>query len=130
MTQAIYFEARSEDLAGQVAVAEVVMNRVRSSRYPETICSVVFQGESRRHRCQFSFACDGKKDIPAEPNAWNRSHDVALSVMRGETIEITEMATHYHADYVRPFWAAKLERTRQIGRHIFYRDPRQVASLR
>lgn len=130
MTQAIYFEARSENIAGQVAVAEVVLNRVSSRRYPSTVCDVVFQGASRKHRCQFSFACDGKNEVARNRKAWNQAHGLAIAVMRGETEEITELATHYHADYVLPFWAKKLERTAKIGRHIFYRDPRQVASLK
>lgn len=122
LAQAIYFEARSETVEGQVAVAQVVLNRVTNPRYPSTICDVVFQNEWRRHRCQFSFACDGRSDNPAEAGAWRQARQVAQLLLTHEVRDQTASATHYHATYVRPYWADRLEATGQVGRHVFYRE--------
>lgn len=126
LAQAIYFEARGEPTIGQAAVAHVVLNRVRDRRYPNTICAVVFQNDHRRHRCQFSFACDGQSDEAYNLTAWNRSLKVALKTLAGVTEDVTLASTHYHADYVAPIWASKLKPTVQFGQHLFYRedDPR------
>jgi len=124
MTAAIYFEARGEPRRGQVAVAQVVMNRVRANVYPDTICGVIFQGQWNRNACQFSFACDGKADRPNNKALWARSKDLAREVMRGEHwLSDIGYATHYHANYVRPHWARHFNRVKQIGQHIFYKAP-------
>ena len=122
LAQAIYFEARSETVEGQVAVAQVVLNRVTNPRYPSTICDVVFENERRRHRCQFSFACDGRSDNPAEAGAWRQARQVAQLLLTHEVRDQTASATHYHANYVKPYWADRLEATGQVGRHVFYRE--------
>lgn len=121
LAQAIYYEARGEPLPGQIAVAEVVMNRTASKRYPDTVCGVVFQNDHMKNRCQFSFACDGKTDVPPQGDSWSRSVALASYVMADNTMRLTDAATHYHADYVSPIWSQSLEKTVVIGRHIFYR---------
>ncbi len=125
LAQAIYFEARSEPPEGWVAVADVVINRARDPRYPASICGVVFQGEYRKNRCQFSFACDGRSDRAYNRELWEKA--VRLADYKLSNISpfptLTD-ATHYHADYVTPYWSEKLERVSKIGRHIFYVDPR------
>jgi spore germination cell wall hydrolase CwlJ-like protein len=125
LAQAIYFEARGEPFEGQLAVAQVVMNRVDDSRYPDTVCGVVFQNEHRRHRCQFSFACDGKSDKARNRAAWRQAQKVAAMVISLDLRDVTDNATHYHADYVKPKWSRILPQTKAIGRHLFYfSDPR------
>ncbi len=121
LTEAIYYEARSENFSGQLAVADVVLNRVSSSRYPNIICEVVYQGASRHNGCQFSFACNGATKKVVESRAWHAVEKLAHQVMLGVVPNVTRDATHYHADYVDPKWASQLIRTVQIGRHIFYR---------
>lgn len=121
LAQAIYYEARGEPLPGQIAVAEVVLNRADSKRYPNSVCGVVFQNDHMKNRCQFSFACDGKTDTPPESQTWKKSVSLASYVMADNTLRLTDAATHYHADYVSPFWSNHLEKTVVIGRHIFYR---------
>ncbi|TNE56954.1 MAG: cell wall hydrolase [Alphaproteobacteria bacterium] len=121
LAQAIYYEARGEDLQGQMAVAEVVLNRVQSKNYPNSVCGVVFQNEKAKHRCQFSFACDGKSDNPPATAAWSQAKLVAAYLASQDTLQLTQAATHYHADYVTPSWASHLHETVKIGRHIFYR---------
>ena len=117
----IYWEARSEPVAGQLAVAAVTLNRVQDSRFPSNVCDVVRQGgEIRRHRCQFSWWCDGKKDDPKDANSWRRANTLARLSTAGVFDDPTQGALWYHADYVNPYWAAKKERVAQIGRHIFY----------
>ncbi|VAW23154.1 hypothetical protein MNBD_ALPHA12-1527 [hydrothermal vent metagenome] len=122
LSSAIYFEARGESYRGQVAVAQVVMNRVKHPLYPDTICGVVFQNQSWRDRCQFSFACDGKPERVTEPKAWARAQEITQKVTTGK-IYLSEVAnaTHYHANYVHPSWAKRMERVTAIGTHIFYR---------
>jgi len=136
LTEAIYYEARSEQVTGRFAVAEVVLNRVRDNRYPNTICDVVYQGPmDGRPRpdglgCQFSFTCDGSLNHRVNLDAWRYSRELAKLVMFGMGTKLTSDATHYHADYVDPYWAPTLERTVRIGRHIFYRwhDTRKEAN--
>jgi hypothetical protein len=123
LAQAIYFEARSEPLSGWAAVADVVINRALDARYPSTICGVVFQGEYRRHKCQFSFACDGLSDQAQNRRLWQR----AMRLAGNKLIDFrahpsTARATHYHADYVDPYWNQSMVRLTKIGRHIFYTD--------
>ncbi|NQV80554.1 MAG: cell wall hydrolase [Alphaproteobacteria bacterium] len=120
LAQAVYFEARGEPLAGQFAVAAVVLNRVAHPAYPNTVCAVVFDGSSRRDACQFSFACDGRADRPVPGPAWHRSLRVAGQVLAGLRPDLTGRATHYHAETVDPAWAATLAYTLTIGGHRFY----------
>ncbi len=122
MATAIYFEARGESYRGQVAVAQVVRNRVKHGAYPNSICSVVFQNQSWKNRCQFSFACDGVPERVNEKTAWKQAEEIATKVINGD-IYLAEVAnaTHYHANYVRPKWAPKLKKLTNIGVHIFYR---------
>lgn len=132
LAKGIYFEARGEPIKGQMAVAQVIMNRVRESYYPNSICGVVFEGAHRRNKCQFSFACDGRKDVPRNTKLWNVAKDLADKTMDGQ-IWLDEIgnASHYHADYVRPRWRRFMKKRAKIGVHIFYRGkflPRKVAS--
>lgn len=122
LAEAVYFEARGESYRGQVAVAQVVLNRVKSDIYPSTICGVVYQNQSWRNACQFSFACDGIPERVTEPEAWKTAKEVATKVLRGD-LYLTEVAnaTHYHANYVRPVWAGRMKKMTTIGLHIFYR---------
>jgi len=122
LATAIYFEARGETYRGQVAVAQVVLNRVEDHRYPDTICGVVFQNQHRRNACQFSFACDGIPEVVNEPKPWAQAEEIALGVTRGE-LHLAEVgnATHYHATYVRPDWARRMSKVTQIGLHVFYK---------
>jgi spore germination cell wall hydrolase CwlJ-like protein len=121
LARAIYFEARSESEIGRLAVAKVIMNRVKSPFYPDTICEVVYQNAERRNACQFSFACDGKSDRPRQGKAWQGSKELASRAIAGEgKVTAIATATHYHADYVQPKWSGAMTRLVQIGRHIFY----------
>ena len=116
----VYHEARSEPMVGQYAVAHVVINRVESSRWPDDICSVVHQGLSKgKHRCQFSWYCDGKSDKTYEELAWAKALVVADNVLTGRVADVTKGATHYHALYVNPQWSAALETTVTFGSHKF-----------
>ena len=119
----VYYEARSEPLESQVGVANVVLNRVASDKFPDDACSVVYQGlEKGRGRCQFSWYCDGKPDTPKNEKAWRKAQDVAFLVLYDKIkLDVTEGATHYHATYVRPSWARTKKRTTRIEKHIFYR---------
>ena len=129
-----YHEAKNQSLVGQVATAQVVMNRVEDDRFPNTICEVVKQGPTRpswedpekeypiKHRCQFSWYCDGKPDTPKNEKAWRKAQDVAFLVLYDKIkLDVTEGATHYHATYVRPAWAKTKKRTTRIEKHIFYK---------
>ena len=124
-----YHEAKNQSMVGQIAVAEVVMNRVADRRYPNTVCEVVKQGPKYkgsdipvRHKCQFSWFCDGKSDIPKNEKAWKKAQDYAYLVLNNRIqIDVTEGATHYHATYVKPSWAKTKTRTTRIETHIFYR---------
>ncbi|QBR71039.1 cell wall hydrolase [Beijerinckiaceae bacterium] len=122
LAQAIYFEARSESEEGQAAVAQVVLNRVSSGLYPASICGVVFQNRRRYHACQFSFACEGRSLRVADQDAWQRAVRIADEVSNGQTyVSDIGNSTHYHANYVRPRWARRLEKMDVIGHHIFYK---------
>jgi spore germination cell wall hydrolase CwlJ-like protein len=123
LAKAVYFEARSESELGQLAVAKVVLNRVKDANYPKTICGVVYQGSDHRNSCQFSFACDGIADEVKNKAAWDHSKLVAQKAIAGDqTIRVIGAATNYHADYVRPRWAKEMRKLIKIGRHIFYTD--------
>jgi spore germination cell wall hydrolase CwlJ-like protein len=122
LAEAVYFEARSEPEEGQAAVAQVVLNRVRSGLYPGSICGVVYQNRHRHLACQFTFACEGKSLRISDRDSWASAKRVAESVLEGRTyLEDVGSSTHYHADYVRPRWARKLKKMDVIGRHIFYK---------
>ncbi|MEN3930221.1 cell wall hydrolase [Microvirga sp. W0021] len=122
LAEAVYFEARSESADGQAAVAQVVLNRVKSGLYPSTICGTVYQNRNRYMACQFSFACEGKSLRITEPGPWAQAQKVANSVLEGKTyLADVGGATHYHADYVKPYWSKKLKKMDVIGRHIFYK---------
>jgi spore germination cell wall hydrolase CwlJ-like protein len=122
LATAIYFEARGEPLSGQVAVAQVVLNRVHSGRYPDSICGVVYQNDQRRNACQFSFACDGIADAASEEQAWERAKKVSDEVVAGQAqLKTVAAATHYHATYVAPYWAPSMQRLTRIGAHVFYK---------
>lgn len=124
LSQAIYYEARGESQRGQAAVAEVIMNRVRSNAYPNSICGVVYQGSHRATGCQFTFTCDGSLNHRPRGRAWERAQRVATAVMLGYTRPLTGGATHYHTHAVNPVWNAGLVETTNIGSHVFYRFPR------
>jgi spore germination cell wall hydrolase CwlJ-like protein len=123
LARAVYFEARSESELGQIAVAKVVLNRVKDPEYPNTICGVVYQGSGRRNSCQFSFACDGLPDDVKSASAWAQAKRVAKKTIAGDAkVASLTTATNYHADYVKPKWAKSMKRLVKIGRHIFYED--------
>ncbi len=121
LTQAVYYESALEPTLGQEGVAQVVLNRVRDPNYPNSVCGVVFQGAERTTGCQFSFTCDGSLANAPVNWAWTRAAKVAEKALAGHVATKVGTATHYHADYVRPWWAPTLTRIDQIGAHIFYR---------
>jgi Cell Wall Hydrolase len=123
LADAIYFEARGESQEGQMAVAQVVINRVKSSIYPNTICGVVYQNDDKLNRCQFSFACDGVSERVTDRLAWRRAEDAARRVLDGDAGAVSAEignATHYHATSVSPLWAHYMRRVDTIGHHVFY----------
>jgi len=125
----VYHEAKNQSFMGQVAVAQVVMNRVKDARYPNTVCDVVKQAETYKYKptipiknkCQFSWYCDGKSDKPEEPKAWRDAMHVANGVYNGHIGDFVEGATHYHAYYVNPSWAKVKKYVLRIDDHIFYK---------
>jgi hypothetical protein len=121
LTAAVYYEAGNETPAGQAAVAQVVVNRMRHPAYPKTICGVVFQGSERKTGCQFSFTCDGAMGRKPSVEGWARARLAATAALNGYVATGVGMATHYHTDWVAPYWAERLVKMRQIGTHIFYR---------
>lgn len=122
LATAIYFEARSEPIKGQLAVAQVIMNRVRSKYYADTVCGVVYEGAHRRNSCQFSFACDGLADKPRDKKRWAIAMRLSNDVTAGKVwLSDIGYASHYHANYVSPKWRRYMTRIKQIGAHIFYR---------
>jgi spore germination cell wall hydrolase CwlJ-like protein len=122
LAEAVYFEARSEPEEGQAAVAQVVLNRMKSGLYPDNICGVVYQNRHRYLSCQFTFACEGRSLAIREPEAWTVAVRIAGDVLEGRTyLADVGSSTHYHANYVRPWWARRLTRMDTIGRHVFYR---------
>ena len=127
LATAIYFEARSEPLDGQVAVANTILNRVESSKFPDTLCEVVEQGRSwmghmLRNQCHFSYYCDGKPEVILDEGAYTLALSIAVNWRH--LVDITNGATYYHRDDVQPYWVEgeSLTISRQIGRHIFYHD--------
>jgi len=141
----IYHEARGESIAGQLAVALVTDNRKKDIRFPNTYCDVVYEGPMReswktrkrkdipssdriyfpvKHRCQFSWYCDGKSDKVLNEDLWKTAYMIASAVAQGVVFDFTDGATHYHADYVSPDWAKKYHKIVKIDQHIFYRTRR------
>lgn len=121
LAEAVYYEARSETKAGQKAVAEVVLNRVKSKHYPNTVCGVVYQGAERSTGCQFTFTCDGSTAREPKGKLWTQSQHVATLALTGAMTPLTENSTHYHTTQVNPHWAPNMRPTRLIGSHQFYR---------
>ncbi|MDQ8028307.1 MAG: cell wall hydrolase [Brevundimonas sp.] len=121
LTQAIYYEAALEPTEGQETVAQVILNRVRDPNYANSVCGVVFEGAERVTGCQFSFTCDGALSQAPVGWAWERARKVAEKALSGHVSQRVGTATHYHADYVHPWWAPTLNKLTQIGAHIFYR---------
>lgn len=131
LAQNIYFEAGNQPLAGKIAVAQVVLNRLEHPNYPTTMCDVIYQAKWKenwlgnlvpiRNQCQFSWFCDGKSDDPVDSPTWMNSLKVAADVVQGKYGDITEGSTHYHNDQVHPYWADSLNETVVINNHIFYK---------
>ena len=131
MAKNIYFEAGNQPIAGKIAVAQVVQNRLDHPNYPETVCGVVYQAKLRtnwngslvpvRNKCQFSWFCDGKPDSPEDSVTWMISMEIARDVVHGHYQDITEGSTHYHNDQVHPYWADSLNETVTINNHHFYK---------
>lgn len=122
LAQAIYFEARGESIAGRMAVAAVVLNRVRHDKFPDTICAVVRQGgEDPRKGCQFSWWCDGKSDVPTEARAWADAQHLAREMIAGVHPDWTDGALFYHHHSISPYWMHRFTQTAEIDQHYFYR---------
>ncbi|MFL6748778.1 MAG: cell wall hydrolase [Sphingomicrobium sp.] len=123
LTSAIYYEAAQEPTDGQRAVAQVVLNRVRHPAFPNSVCGVVYEGSTRATGCQFTFTCDGSMAYAPVPSLWNRARKVAEAALAGYVYAPVGYATHYHANYVVPYWASSVTKTLVAGAHIFYRWP-------
>lgn len=128
LSEALYFEARGETVKGQFAVAEVIMNRVKSTRFPGSLCGVIHQGTGKKYGCQFTYTCDGYKEVIAEPKAFSRVSKVARAILDGKSPALTDGATHYHTTAVRPRWSRVYTKTARIGQHLFYRHTWRSAS--
>jgi spore germination cell wall hydrolase CwlJ-like protein len=122
LTEAVYFESRGESKRGQIAVAQVVMNRVFSGFYPNNVCGVVYQNAHRKLACQFTFACDNVREVVNEPGLWQQAKDIARDMLDGK-LWLPEIghSTHYHAYWVHPAWVREMRRMQKIGVHSFYR---------
>ena len=123
LAEALYFEARGEPIKGQLAVGEVILNRVEDARYPSSICRVINQGTGRRFACQFTYTCDGKLETVHERKPYEISLKIAKILMTTHDRKLTRGSTHYHSNYVDPKWSKKFERVAKFGRHIFYKQP-------
>ncbi len=128
LSEALYFEARGETVKGQFAVAEVILNRVESDRFPSSACGVINQGTGKKYQCQFTYTCDGQKEVIKEKRAYERVSKVARAALDGVAPELTKGATHYHTTAVKPQWSKVYTKTAAIGTHIFYRHTWQTAS--
>ena len=129
LAEALYFEARGETVKGQFAVAEVIQNRVKSKRFPGSLCAVIHQGTGKRYQCQFTYTCDGIPERIREPKAWDRVGKVARAILDGRVpMNLTNGATHYHTTAVRPRWSRTYTKTASIGVHVFYRHTWRVSS--
>jgi hypothetical protein len=123
LSQAIYYEARSQSDDGQRAVAQVVLNRVRHPAFPNSVCGVVYQGSERSTGCQFTFTCDGSMNAGVHPDAWGRARRIAEAALRGDVYRPVGLATNYHTTAIHPYWAPSLVPQVIVGAHIFYRRP-------
>jgi hypothetical protein len=122
LAEAVYFEARGEAVRGQIAVAQVVLNRAFSGKYPETVCGVVYQNKHRHLACQFTFACDNNADVVREPDMWDRARKIAKAMLDGQLwLPEVNRSTHYHAYWVRPSWVSEMKKQYKFGVHTFYR---------
>jgi spore germination cell wall hydrolase CwlJ-like protein len=122
LAEAVYFEARGEAVRGQIAVAQVVLNRVFSGRYPSTVCGVVYQNKYHHMACQFTFACDNVADVVREPDMWDRAKRIAKAMLDGQLwLPEVDKSTHYHAYWVRPSWVSEMKKMYKFGVHTFYR---------
>lgn len=128
LAEALYFEARGESVKGQFAVAEVILNRVDSPLFPNSICGVVKQGTGRKYACQFTYTCDGMSEVIHEPGAYARVGKIAKLMLEGAPRPLTKGATYYHTKAVRPSWSRKFLRTATIGVHHFYRRSTRLSS--
>jgi hypothetical protein len=128
LAEALYFEARGETVKGQFAVAEVILNRVKSERFPGSACGVINQGTGKKYQCQFTYTCDGYKEVIKEPRAYERVSKIARIALDGLAPELTKGATHYHTTAVKPRWSKVYTKTAAIGDHVFYRHKWQTAS--
>jgi spore germination cell wall hydrolase CwlJ-like protein len=127
LAEALYFEARGESVKGQFAVAEVILNRVDSPEYPNSVCGVINQGTGKKYGCQFTYTCDGNPERIANPAAFSEVGKVANVMLSGAPRALTDGATHYHTSAVKPRWARKFAKTAQIGVHLFYRQPTRLS---
>ena len=127
LAEAIYFEARGESIKGQFAVAEVILNRADSPRFPDSACGVITQGGERRHACQFSYNCDGLAEHIREPVAYAVAGKISRLMLDGAPRYITKGATYYHSRAVNPGWAKKFQKTFTVGSHHFYRENTQLS---
>jgi hypothetical protein len=123
LTAAVYYEAASEPRAGQEAVAQVVLNRLRHPSFPKSVCGVVYDGVGTASTCQFTFACDGSTSRQRVPSLWENAREVAAAALSGHVASQIGTATHYHAAYVSPYWRASLVPVGRIGNHLFYSMP-------
>jgi spore germination cell wall hydrolase CwlJ-like protein len=121
LASAIYYEAGSQDDDGERAVAQVVLNRVRHPAFPASVCGVVYEGSTRQTGCQFTFTCDGSLYRQPDLAGWRRAYEIAQAALSGSVYAPVGYATHYHADYVVPYWASTLAKNAVVGAHIFYR---------
>nr|WP_277998545.1 cell wall hydrolase [Sphingomonas liriopis] len=121
LTAAVYYEARSEAVDGQRAVAQVVLNRVRDRAFPHSVCGVVYQGSNRRTGCQFSFTCDGSMAHRRDPYSWARARAIAEAALAGDVYAPVGAATFYHTSAILPWWASSMARIGSVGAHVFYR---------
>ena len=122
LAEAVYFEARGEAVRGQIAVAQVVLNRAFSGFYPATVCGVVYQNKHRHYACQFTFACDNVADVVREPDMWDRAKRIAKAMLDGQLwLPEVGKSTHYHAYWVHPSWVSEMKKMYRFGVHTFYR---------
>ena len=122
LSEALYFEARGEQIEGQIAVADVIINRKNSNRFPSTICGVVSEGSHKKHACQFSYNCDGKLELIYDKKTYSRIAKLSSMMLNGAFSDLTNGATFFHASEVSPSWSKKFKKTRKIGRHMFYKN--------
>ena len=128
LAEALYFEARGESVKGLFAVAEVIMNRADSRKFPNSVCGVIHQGTGRKYACQFTYTCDGRPEVINEHRTWERVAKVAKVMIEGADRPLTGGATHYHTKAVNPSWARVFPRTATIGSHHFYKQATRTAS--